>query len=356
MTNTKIKFGTDGWRAILDTDFTESNVARVAIAVEQWLNETTPNGTVVVGHDCRRDGELFAATVAKVLLKGGINVKLAKGFVATPMVSLGVVETKADLGIIITASHNPASYNGFKIKASFGGPLLLKNIDEIEVIIPDENTIDLNAIDLDSFLSSGQLEIIDLETNYCDHIVKSFDLQAIKDSGIKIAFDAMYGSGQNVLERVLPGHKLLHCVHDDTFQGQAPEPIDKNLQELANLIKNDDNIHIGLAVDGDADRIGLYDSEGNFVDSHHIILLLICYFYDVKGLRGDVCSTFSTSSRIKTLCDQYGLHNEVVKIGFKYVCEVMLNNEVLVGGRIWWNCCNRSYPRKRWYLDWFSID
>ncbi|NQY68797.1 MAG: phosphoglucomutase/phosphomannomutase family protein [Flavobacteriales bacterium] len=328
----KIKFGTDGWRAILDTQFTVDNVARVTIAVEKWISENESSPTVVVGHDCRRDGELFAVTVAKVLLNGGVKVKLAKGYVSTPMVSLGVVEEKAQLGIIITASHNPANYNGYKIKASYGGPLLLKNIEEIEAIIPDENSIDLDSIVLDTYLASGQMEYVDLETMYCDHVKNSFDLEAIKNSGINIAFDAMYGSGQNVLERVLPGHILLHCEHDDTFKGQAPEPIDKNLQELSQLVKNDANIHIGLATDGDADRIGLYDSDGDFVDSHHIILLLVSYFYDIKGLRGDVCTTFSTTSRVKTLCDQYGLRNEVVKIGFKYVCEVMLENEVLVGG------------------------
>ncbi|MCH7534813.1 MAG: phosphoglucomutase/phosphomannomutase family protein [Bacteroidetes bacterium] len=332
MAEDKIKFGTDGWRAILDTEFTELNVARVAIAVEQWLGKNVTDPVVVVGHDCRRDGELFASTVAKVLLNGGVKVKLAKGYVSTPMVSLGVVNSKANLGIIITASHNPPAYNGFKIKASYGGPLLLKNIDEIEEIIPDECSIDLDAIDPDTYLNSGELELIDLEGMYCDHVRNSFDLNVIKESGIKIAFDAMYGSGQNVLQRVLPGHVLLHCEHDDTFKGQAPEPIDKNLQELSNLVRNNDDIQIGLAIDGDADRIGLYDSDGNFVDSNHIILLLISYLYEIKGLKGDVCTTFSTTSRVKTLCDHYGLHNEVVKIGFKYICEVMLKNQVLVGG------------------------
>ena len=143
---TKIKFGTDGWRAIIAKDFTVDNVARVAIATAMWLNKKSQSSSVVVGHDCRFAGELFAETTAKVLANNGIKVFLAKGFVSTPMVSLGTKTKDATLGVIITASHNPPSYNGYKLKGNFGGPLLPEQVQEIEDIIPDTNTIDVEQI------------------------------------------------------------------------------------------------------------------------------------------------------------------------------------------------------------------
>jgi phosphomannomutase len=135
----KLKFGTDGWRAIIAKDFTVENVARVTLATAQWLNKNTSNPSVVVGHDCRFAGELFAETVAKVLAQNGIKVYLSKGFVSTPMISLGAVTQKANLGIIITASHNPPAYNGLKLKGAYGGPLLPEQVQEIEDIIPDSS-------------------------------------------------------------------------------------------------------------------------------------------------------------------------------------------------------------------------
>jgi phosphomannomutase len=137
---TKIKFGTDGWRAVIAKEFTVENVARVTAATAEWLKKQKANPSVVVGHDCRFAGELFAETVAKVLTNSGIKVYLAKGFVSTPMVSLGAVEKKADLGIIITASHNPPEYNGFKLKGSYGGPLIPEKVQEIEDIIPEKKS------------------------------------------------------------------------------------------------------------------------------------------------------------------------------------------------------------------------
>ncbi|MEO8149501.1 MAG: phosphoglucomutase/phosphomannomutase family protein [Bacteroidia bacterium] len=328
----KIKFGTDGWRAIIAKDFTVNNVTRVAEATAEWLIKKNPKGSVVVGHDPRFGGELFAQTVAKVCCTKGIKVFLAKGFVSTPMISLGTVNKKADLGIILTASHNPPAYNGYKLKGSYGGPLIPSQVQEIEDIIKDEPTIDVEKISLSDFEKSGILEYIDLETMYCDHVKKNFDLDAIRKSGLRFAYDAMYGAGQNVIKRLLPETTMLHCDENPSFKGQAPEPIHKNLMEFSNLIKNDGKIDCGLATDGDADRIGLYDDKGNFVDSHHIILLLIHYLVKYKHQTGKVCIAFSVTPRVKKLCDHYGLEMQTLKIGFKWICEVMINEDVLVGG------------------------
>jgi len=253
---------------------------------------------------------------------------MAEGFVSTPMVSLGAVKLGCSLGVVITASHNPPSYNGFKLKSHHGGPLSPGKVQEIEDIILDTNTIDLEAVSLDSKL----VEWIDLETMYVDHAKANFDLKAIEDSGLVLAYDAMYGAGQNALKRLLPNTKFLHCEHNPSFMGQAPEPIAKNLQELEAFIKDNGNIDCALATDGDADRIGLYNGKGEFIDSHHIILLLVHYLAKYKGMTGKVATAFSTTPRVKVMAEHYNLPSEVVKIGFKYIAKIMVDEDVLVGG------------------------
>lgn len=328
----KIKFGTDGWRAIIAQEFTVDNVARVTVGVARWLDQHVKGPrSVVLGHDCRFGGELFAETVAKVLVSNGITVHLAKGFVSTPMISLGAERLKTSLGIILTASHNPPAYNGYKLKGHYGGPLLPEQVQEVEDLIPDAHGIDLTAIDLGRAEDQGLLLSVDLETMYVEHVQANFDLGTIRSSGLKLAYDAMYGAGQNVMPRILPEVRLLHCEHNPSFKGQAPEPIHKNLLEFSELIRKE-GLDCGLAVDGDADRIGLYNGRGEFIDSHHIILLLIHYLYRYKGMRGKVCTAFSTTPKVKKLCDHYGLELETVKIGFKWIAGIMIREDVLLGG------------------------
>lgn len=329
---TKIKFGTDGWRAIIAEEFTVENVARVAYATAKWLKESGLNQRIAVGHDCRFAGELFADTVTKVLLHEGIEVKLSRGFVSTPMISLAANQLSCGLGIILTASHNPPSYNGFKLKAHYGGPLTPDKVQEIEDIIPEAVPFDYASVELDPFMASGQLEIVDFETRYVKHIEAHFDLEAIRNSDLNLVYDAMYGAGQNVIRRILPNVQLLHCEHNPSFFGQAPEPIQKNLQPLENYIKQKGNIHCALATDGDADRIGLYNGKGEFIDSHHIILLLMHYLVKYKHQTGKVVTAFSTTPRVGQLAKHYNLESEVVKIGFKYIAGIMVEEDVLIGG------------------------
>ncbi|HMC96847.1 MAG TPA: hypothetical protein VKG92_04300 [Flavobacteriales bacterium] len=329
---TKIKFGTDGWRAIIADEFTVDNVARVSVAVALWVKKSFPDDpSIVVGHDCRFAGELFASTAAKVFVHHGIKVHLAKDFVSTPMISLGAFNLKAGMGVIITASHNPPSYNGYKLKGIYGGPLIPEHVQEVEDIIPESHGIDLAAIDLKKAEADGLVRIVDLETMYVDHVEANFDMKAIRESGSRWGYDAMYGAGQNVIRRILPDATMLHCVYDPSFQGQAPEPIHKNLIEFSNLIKRG-GIDCGLATDGDADRIGLYNGKGEFIDSHHIILLLIHYLVKYKKFTGKVVVAFSTTPKVKTLCEHYGLEYQVTKIGFKWICGIMITEDVLLGG------------------------
>lgn len=329
---TKIKFGTDGWRAIIAQDFTVDNVARVTEATAKWLLKQHQNPSVVLGHDCRFAGALFAETTAKVFLAHGVKVFMAEGFISTPMISLACVQYKTQLGIIITASHNPPSYNGYKIKAHYGGPLGPELVQEIEDIIPVQAATSWHSVDLKEYRSKGLLETAPMEDNYIKHVEENFDLNAIRNSGLNFAYDAMYGAGQGVMKRLFPDIHKLHCDNNPGFHGQAPEPIHKNLKEFSEFIKNNGKISCGLATDGDADRIGLYDAKGNFVDSHHIILLLIHYLVKYKGMKGKVAVAFSTSVKIKNMCEHYGLDMEVLKIGFKYICGVMVKEDVLLGG------------------------
>lgn len=327
-----IKFGTDGWRAIIAQEFTVENVARVTEATGVWLSKNFENPSVVIGHDCRFGGELFQKTAAAVLVHQGIKVYIAHGFVSTPMISLGALKHGCEIGIILTASHNPPEYNGFKLKAKFGGPLQPEKINEIEALIPDECTINYASFNLANALKREEVHLLNLEQEYLDHVNAHFDLKAIQNSGLRLMYDAMYGAGQRVIPQLLPSTKLMHCEHNPTFYGQAPEPIGKNLQELASYIKTHQDIDCALATDGDADRIGLYDSHGEFIDSHHIILLLIHYLVKYKGLTGKVAIAFSVTPRVYKMCEHYGLEHTTTKIGFKDIASIMVNEDVLLGG------------------------
>lgn len=328
----KIKFGTDGWRAIIGDTYTVANVARVSMAVATWLKGQGINEpTVIIGHDCRFNGDLFQETTVKVLLNQGIKVLMSEGFVSTPMVSLGARTHQADLGIVITASHNPPAYNGYKLKASYGGPLSPDLVQEIQDIIPDTVSEDFKSIDLEAAKSSGKLKVVDLENEYINRLKENFDIESIANSPLKLAYDPMFGAGQNVLKKLFTTIRHIHDDHNPSFLGTAPEPIAKNLKELEALVASE-GIDCALATDGDADRIGLYNGKAQFIDSHHIILLLIHYLVKYKGLTGKVVTAFSCTPRIEKMCKHYGLEHETVQIGFKYVAGKMVTEDVLLGG------------------------
>ncbi|MBI5219714.1 MAG: phosphoglucomutase/phosphomannomutase family protein [Bacteroidia bacterium] len=328
----KIKFGTDGWRAVIAKEFTVDNVARVSLATAAWLLKNYKSPSAVLGHDCRFQGKLFTETVAKVFASKGIKVYLPEGFVSTPAVSLSALKLKADIGVVITASHNPPDYSGYKLKGSHGGPLAEEYLREVEKLIPDIGEIDLDSIKLPDFINKGMVEMVDLEKMYIDHVLANFDIEKIRKSKFRFAFDAMFGSGQNVMRTLFPDIDLLHCEHNPTFKWIPPEPLHKNLQEFSKHIKGAGNIDCGLAIDGDADRIALYDRNGNYMDSHHIILILIHCLSKYKKMTGKVVTGFSSTVKVEKLCRHYGLEVQRVRIGFKDICRIMLKEDVLVGG------------------------
>ena len=209
MQSAPIKFGTDGWRAIIAQDFTEYNVARVAQGLAIWLLQQDAYPSVVIGHDCRFGGPLFTEIATRVLGANGIKVYLAKGFVSTPMVSLGVLLHQAHQGVVITASHNPPTYNGFKLKGAHGGPTSPKDIAAVEALIPDD--IEMPSISLESMEAKGLLAYVDLETSYIDYLKTKFDFESLRKSPFKLAYDAMFGAGQNVIRKLLP-QAVLYCI------------------------------------------------------------------------------------------------------------------------------------------------
>ena len=325
----KIKFGTDGWRAIIADGYTFENLTRVSQATATWLKANYPNPSIMLGYDCRFGGRQFAEASANVFAHEGVKVFISPDFASTPMVSLATNKRQCSAGIVITASHNPPEYSGFKIKGDYGGAAYPEIISKVESFIPD--TAGNYPNHFEKFVESRQIEYFDMEAVYINHLKQNFDLPLIRKSGIKIGYDAMYGAGQGVIRKLLPEAKLLHCEINPGFNGTAPEPIEKNLTEFKALIKAG-GIDVGLCTDGDADRIGLYDENGDFVDSHHIILLVLNYLHKYKGMTGKVVPTFSVTDKVAKMARHFGLEYVVTPVGFKYITPYMLNENVLIGG------------------------
>jgi len=245
------------------------------------------------------------------------------------MISLAANRLKTGAGIILTASHNPPSYNGYKIKANYGGPAIPSEVAKVEALILDE-VID-NCPSFEELQAKGMIEYSDFEELYLNHCKSSFDMTALDGISEKLVYDAMFGAGKNIVKRLLPKSTILHGDNNPGFLGRAPEPILKNLPEISETILNSKQFSCGLATDGDADRIGFFDEKGQFVDSHHLILLLIEYLTTYKGYSGKVVKSFSVSDKVQKLCELKGLESITTKIGFKYICEYMVTDDVLIG-------------------------
>jgi phosphomannomutase len=325
----QIKFGTDGWREIIADEFTVGNVRRVAEATAKWLNNSDLPKSCAIGYDCRFGGEMFAKETARQMAAQGVKVVISNGFVSTPMISLAANKLQTGAGIILTASHNPPTYNGYKIKANYGGPAIPSEVSKVEAMISNDWVDAGNSFE--SYMSDGMITYGDFETMYYELCMNSFDMNALDSVSSGLVYDAMYGAGQAIVKRLLPKSTILHGNHNPGFEGRAPEPILKNLPEIGPLIASKQEYLCGLATDGDADRIGWFDEKGQFVDSHHLILLLIEYLTTYKGYDGKVVKSFSVSDKVQKLCDLKGLTSITTKIGFKYICEYMVTEDVLIG-------------------------
>ena len=328
-----IKFGTDGWRAVIADGYTFENLERVARATGQWLLKVGgEKPSVVVGYDTRFQGHRFAEHTARVFGSMGIRVLLVDSFVTTPAVSWATLEGGHSAGIVITASHNPPQYNGFKIKAHFGGPATPAMIAEVEEELGKLKK-DFTLRPLADLVESGAIELFDLRDAYIGLLRSRIDIEAIKEAAVRVGYDAMFGAGQGIITELLGISQVstLHCEVNPWMHGRAPEPIAKNLDELADLVR-DQHLSVGLATDGDADRIGMMDEQGNFVDSHKVLCLLVKYLHEERGLDGDIVKTFSTTDMLTRMGENFGLNVETTPIGFKYIGPLMVEGDVLVGG------------------------
>lgn len=324
--NSQIKFGTDGWRGIIGDNYTFKNVKILSQAVADYLS-SHKKAKVVVGYDTRFMSDCFAQTVATVLNNNGIKVLFSDRPVPTPVISFTVKKRKLDLGIMITASHNPPVYNGFKIKTPSGGAAGPEFTDSIEKLLGKTPVKDGDA--------SLQIKKEDLTDEYIKFIRSYIDLKKIKNKKFKVLVDAMYGSGNDLIAKILRGTNIkLDFIHNSinpSFGGLAPEPIEENLKELKRRVK-EGNFDIGIALDGDADRIAAVAPGGKFIHPQKILGLLAIHLNQDKKWSGGLVKTIAGTTLIDNIAKFLNIRLYETPVGFKYISNLMEKEDILVGG------------------------
>lgn len=324
------RFGTDGWRAIIAEQFTFDNVRKIAAAATRYLRDTDQRGRpIVVGYDTRFLSAEFARAFAETAARCGATVWLAKSITPTPMLSFAVTHSRAALGVMITASHNPYAYNGIKFKGPYGGPAMADLTQAIERYLHALSSAAL-AQEL-----GGKLIEKDFAPAYWRQVERFLDLRTLRRFPGKVVFDAMHGAGIATVDAFLRGQKVrVASVRSDInplFDGGGPEPIAQNLEPLRAAVRTEKAM-LGLATDGDADRFGVLDEKGRFVQLHDLMPLLFEYIIESRGWSGDVVRTTSMHDTIDRIAATYGRQVVEVPVGFKNVCEKMLAHDVLIGG------------------------
>jgi phosphomannomutase len=325
-----IRFGTDGWRGRVAEDYTFANVRRCAQGFASYMLAQGKGGErIVVGHDRR-----FAAAVAEVLAANGFRVLLTNGATPTPTISYSVVAQGAAGAVNITASHNPATDNGFKVRDEHGGAIAPDGLVEIESLIPDLEGV--KRIPLDEALVEGTIAYFDPAPAYLEQIDRLIDVQPIKDAGLTVLVDAMWGNGAGWFPRILGGGRTrvieIHAERNPLFpEMQRPEPIPPNIDVGLAKVR-EVGADVAIINDGDADRVGIGDEHGNFVNQLQVYALLAMYFLEVRGERGPIVKTLSTTSMLEKLGQIYGVPVYQTGVGFKYVAPKMLETKALIGG------------------------
>jgi len=328
----QIKFGTDGWRGVIADDFTFANVRTAAAAIAAYLHarrgsdREDPAKGICIGYDTRFGSKAFARAAAETCAATGIPVRLANAITPTPALSYGVLQQGAAGGIMITSSHNPAQWNGVKYKAWYGGSGKPSIIAEIESFLGQPVPRAAQPAEISEF---------DFLPDYLRAIESFADLDLISRSGMKFAIDSMYGAGGTILskifERLGVEHVQIRANPDPLFPGINPEPIEPHVRMLQETVVAE-GCHAGLCTDGDADRIGAADEHGNFVDPHKIYSVLLDWVLRRKGWPGAVTRAFNTTKMLDRIAKKYGRELLEHGIGFKFVCDYMLEREVVMGG------------------------
>ena len=329
----QIKFGTDGWRGVIARDFTFDNLSQVSQATMDWMSrEGLAEQGLVVGYDRRFLSPDFARRVAEVAAGNGIKTLLCDEVVPTPALSWAVKQQGAGAGVMITASHNPPVYNGFKVKEGYGGSARPSTTGLLEQIVAYNQAHErlVRAVPFDEASRQGLIVPYDATSGYLSHLGLYVDVERIRQAGIAAVADPMYGAGSGFFKRLL-GIDEIHAEHNPSFGGRPPEPIGEHLEELRVLLKTG-RYRVGLALDGDADRIGAVDEQGEFFSSHGIFTLLLKHLVERKGRTGGVVKTVSTTRLVDCLAAKYQLPLFETPIGFKHICELMLERQILMGG------------------------
>ena len=332
----KISFGTDGWRGVIAEDYTFDNVRRATQGFASYLIEKGFGGKwVVVGHDKRFASENFAAAVAEVLAGNGLNVYLTDGATPTPVIAFAVVDKKACGAVNITASHNPPSDNGFKVRDPNGGAIDPAGLSRIEALIPDSPS-EAKRVSIQDAKRDGKVVIFDASEAYIKNLHKLVDIQRIKDAGFTVMVDAMWGNGAGWFTRLLAGGKTkvieIHNERNPSFpEMKRPEPIRPNVDVglKATVINKADVL---LITDGDADRCGIGDENGEFIDQLRVYALLALYLLEIRGERGDIVKTLSTTTMLNKLGKIYNVPVHETGVGFKYVAPKMIETNAMIGG------------------------
>ena len=333
-----IKFGTDGWRGIIGEDFTFDNVRACAQGTAEYLNgQGTSSQGLLVGYDTRFASEQFAAAVAEVSAANGVRTLLCRSHAPTPVVSFNVVHRGVAGAVIITASHNPANWSGFKYKPEYGGsasPEVVAALEESIARAVAGNGV--KRMSLEDALRRGVVERIDPIPPYLEHIRRLMDLEAVKGAGLKVIVDAMFGTGAGYIPRLLSRGSTrvvqINARRNPLFPGiSQPEPVAQNLSRLSLAVVRQ-KANVGIALDGDADRVGIVDEQGRFITTLQTFALLCLYLLETRGERGTLVRSLTMTTMIDRLGEMYGVPVFDTQVGFKYLGPVMRREEALAAG------------------------
>ncbi len=333
-----IKFGTDGWRAVISETFTFNNLRLVAQAIADFVLEQNPQTpSVVIGFDTRFLSDRYAAEVARVMAANEIKTWLARADTPTPAVSFAIVHKKATAGVMITASHNAPRYNGVKLKAGYGGSASPEQSRRVEQLLERnlQRAHGPNLMDLEQAIREEIIRKFDPSWAYYEHLSTLVDLDCISAGELRVVADGMFGAGRGIIGEVLArGRSRVFNIRNEMnpgFGGIHPEPIERHLGLLMSTIQSG-HWDVGLATDGDADRIGAVDARGAFVDPHRIFALVLRYLIEKRGWTGKVVRTVSTTRMIDRIAAAHGLTLVETPVGFNHIADLMLGDGVLMGG------------------------
>jgi len=330
MAATQIKFGTDGWRGVIADDFTFGNVRRVAQGTAQYMKSRSNEPLAIVGYDCRFASEDFAQAVADVFAANAIKALMFNRPSPTQVVSWTVIDRKATGGVAITASHNPYQFNGYKYKTETGSAVPSDVIAELE-----RNINDLDDVQPDRRASRELVSVYDPREPYYAQIARMVDLDGIKNAGLRIVHECMYGSGYAYIAEMIGGGRTavteLHNQRNPLFGGLNPEPIPPNIDSTIAVMKAGGQ-DLCICTDGDADRVGIIDETGRFINQLQVFALLMLYLFEMRGMRGPVVKTVNMTAMADKMGAEFGERVYEVPVGFKNVAPKMMETNALLGG------------------------